>query len=127
MGFDFEIVYRLRCENKAANALSRNRKFMEELQAYLMTQMVGDKGLQKENDENEKLQKIKQELQCNPITHQGYSIKGKVLLYKGILVILKGSRFIPSLLTEFHSTSYGGHSGFMKLTKELLPTYIGKE
>lgn len=41
LGYDFEIIYRSRCENKAADALSRNPKFYEqELLAISTVQLV---------------------------------------------------------------------------------------
>lgn len=101
--------------------VSCNPKFLEKLQAYSNT-IVGDEGLQREIDEDEKLMKIKQELQSNPMAHPRYSIRGRILSYKGRLVILKGSRFISSLLTEFHSISYGRHSSFYRTYKWVVAT-----
>lgn len=54
LGFDFEIMYRLRCENKVVDMLSHNPKFIKELQTYLVTQILGGEGIQQEV-ENDKL------------------------------------------------------------------------
>jgi len=48
-----------------------------------------------------------------------YSLKNGCLLYKGRLVLPKGSSQIPGLLKEFHSSPIGGHSGYLRTYKRL--------
>lgn len=54
------------------------------------------------------IQKIMQDLQQVAHSHPGFSVRNNVLYYKGRLVI---SKWIPSLLKEFHTSGTGGHSG----------------
>lgn len=60
--YDFKIMYWPRCENKVIDTLSYYLQFIGELQAYLVIQMVGVKGAQQEINNDERLQKIIQEL-----------------------------------------------------------------
>ncbi|KAJ1375994.1 Retrotransposable element Tf2, partial [Sesbania bispinosa] len=58
-----------------------------------------------------KLKRITQDLLQGPNAHPGFSIQNGKLLYQGKLVLPKGSPRIPLLLSEFHISAMGGHSG----------------
>lgn len=117
LGFDFEIQYKPRCENKAVDALSRNPKFEEELKAVTVAKVVESEEVEHEVTEDAKLQGLIHDLLNDPKPHEGYHLRNSRLLYHGKLVLPKNSFFIPKFLSEFHSSPYGGHSGFFKTYK----------
>lgn len=73
----------------------------------------------KEINEDDELQAIVQKLLTDPNSVAKYSWEQGKLLYKGGLVISNKSRFIPTLLTTFHDSVLGGHSGFLRTYKRL--------
>lgn len=52
LGYDFEIVYRPRCENKATDTLSRNPNFFEEIKVISTTMWKEEDELQQEIEGN---------------------------------------------------------------------------
>ncbi|KAJ1387433.1 Retrotransposable element Tf2 [Sesbania bispinosa] len=66
-----------------------------------------------------KLKVITQDLLQDPNAHPGFSIQNGKLLYQGKLVLPKGSPRIPLLLSEFHNSAMGGHSGFFRTYKRI--------
>lgn len=75
--------------------------------------------VQKEVDEDIELQAIVQKLMVDPGSMAKYSLEQGKLLYKGRLVLSATSQFIPALLTTFHNSALGGHSGFLQTYKRL--------
>lgn len=65
------------------------------------------------------LQKIINDLQTDPSSRPGFSVKQAVLFYKGRLVLSADSACIPRLLEEFHSSPVGGHSGFLRTYRRI--------
>lgn len=117
LGFDFKFQYRPGCENKAADALSRNPSFEGMLQAVTVAQIEGLEGVEQEVAKDEKLQSIMHDLLNKPEAHEGYHLRNGMLLYHGRLVLPRNSSFIFKFLHEFHSSPYGGHSGFFRTYK----------
>lgn len=70
--FDFEIQYKLRCENKTTNTLSRNLSFETDL--LVMTVVHGEviEGVEQEVANDEKLQCLVHDLLKNSKSHEGY-------------------------------------------------------
>ncbi|KAH0773802.1 hypothetical protein KY290_010939 [Solanum tuberosum] len=62
---------------------------------------------------------ILQKLIAEQQSDDNYNLKNGCLLYKGRLVLPKGSSRIPGLLNEFHSSPIGGHSGYLRTYKRL--------
>ncbi|GAU37038.1 hypothetical protein TSUD_207440 [Trifolium subterraneum] len=144
LGYQFEVLYKPGPENKAADALSRchgdlqvlvasNEKpggqqvFHKELQdaeldvKVLMSspQWLEGQKLLKEISQDVQIQKLISELTEKPDSRPGFSVQQGILLYQGRLVIPATSPTIPTLLTEFHSTPMGGHSGFLRTYRRL--------
>jgi len=115
MGFDFEIQYRPGCENKAADALSRQFHFM----AFSVLRSSTLDDLSTEIQQDDQLRKLTQELLQNPASRPNYVLKNGCLFFKSRLVIPRSSLHIPTLLREFHSSPTGGHSGFFHTYKRI--------
>lgn len=127
LGFDFEIQYKPGCENKAANALSRNPSFEGMLQAVTVSQIEGLEGVEQEVAKNEKLQSIIHDLLNNSEAPDGYHLRNGRLLYHDRLVLPKT---LPSSLNfsrnSTHHLMRGTRDSFER-TREQPLYYSGKE
>ena len=69
--------------------------------------------------QDDKLQKIMQDLIIDPTSHMGYTLRDQKLFYKEKLMLSKSSSRIPIILKEFHSSLIGGHSGIFRTYKRI--------
>ena len=67
--------------------------------------------LDKQVTEDPFLANIIKVIATNPAAYPHFSKTGATLRYKGRVVLLETSLYIPHLLWEFHSSSMGGHGG----------------
>ena len=113
LGFDFEIQYKAGHLNQAADALSRRP--VEVAFASLMTSQWWDwDKLKTELDKDDFLQRLMLDLMEGTMVHSGFELRDGLLFFKGRLVVPRIFSLIPLILTEFHSTPIGGHSGETK-------------
>jgi len=70
--------------------------------------------LKKELLHNPTFRDYRQRIQDNPRDHPNCSISHEFILQKGRIWLPKDSRFIPTIITEFHDTPTGGHLGISK-------------
>lgn len=121
VGFDFQILYRPRKLNQAADALSRT------LEAVFLTIRVGGYDLEDElkslNPSHPKLLDLQQSIQDPNSTIEGFQfLKG--LLFKGRLVIPVDSPQRQRLLYEFHDTTIGGHAGVTRTYHRISSNFL---
>ncbi|KAD3641652.1 hypothetical protein E3N88_30876 [Mikania micrantha] len=119
LGYDFEILYKPGCSNRAADALSRQAEAGQ--LAMLESGPVWIQGakLVAEAQADPNIQQFMQKYSADPSKYKGYSIKQGVLFFKSRLVIATNSKYIPALLHEFHTTTTGGHSGYYRTYRRL--------
>ncbi|PNX93254.1 Ty3/gypsy retrotransposon protein, partial [Trifolium pratense] len=118
LGYNFDIVYKPGRLNSGADALSRvNEGGLCQITSSL--QWVDELTLRYEVHQDSQLKQILDEIQKDAEARPGYVYKNGVLLYEGRLVIPANSSMIPMLLTEFHTTPQGGHSGFYKTYRRI--------
>ena len=70
------------------------------------------------------LTQLREILQTNSTAKPGFTLRGNLLFYKAQIVLSPTSSFISTLLQEYHSTSVGGHSGFIYTYKGLVGTFF---
>lgn len=76
--------------------------------------------IKEEVDSDEKLQKIREELEeKGGDPNNKFLVKQGMLIYKDRLVISKTSKLIPMFLHTYHDSVFGGHSGFLRTYKRL--------
>lgn len=100
IGLDFEIQYKPGKENTATNSLSRRDMYA----AISILHVEDDDSWDGELQQDPKLQQLVQDLIVSPTSHVGYEFKKGRLLYKGKLVLPKGSNKIPLILAECHDS-----------------------
>ncbi|KAG9453182.1 hypothetical protein H6P81_006086 [Aristolochia fimbriata] len=113
LGFDFEIHYKPGAKNRVADTLSRQPS------ASSRAQILGLETVDDEVSRDPRLSQIIHNLLKGTAAQEGYSLRKGSLLYKARLVLAKGSSLIPQFLQEFHSSPYGGHSGYFRTYKRI--------
>ena len=120
LGYDYEIVYKKRCENVPTDALSRVPGTMELFQAICST-VTSDlyTRIQQGWINDSKLQGVINKLQRDNTSAKHYSWSANQLLRKGKLVIGKDPQLRLDLLKHFHTEGQGGHSGIQATLKRI--------
>ncbi|KAA0032325.1 Ty3/gypsy retrotransposon protein [Cucumis melo var. makuwa] len=118
VGFDFEIRYQARPENKAADVLSRI-PIEAELNVIIVPSLLDITVIEREVQEDEKLKAIFDRIVANPDCIPHYTVRQGKLFYRGRLVLSKTSSFIPTILHTFHDSVIGGHSGQLHTYKRI--------
>ena len=109
LGYSFEVMYKPRLENKAADALSR---MPPTVHFYSLTAptLIDLAIIKTEVEKDERLQKIMAELNTGENTEESkFSIHQGMLRYKDRIVISKTSTLIPTILHTYHDSVFGGH------------------
>ncbi|PNX95310.1 hypothetical protein L195_g018500 [Trifolium pratense] len=122
LGYQFEVKYKPGLENKAADSLSRCYDEAEYSTLISYPTWVDRKRLLEEIAQDNEIQNLIVTLQANPDAKPGYHVQNGMLFYHDRLVISQKSPSIPLLLTEFHCTPTGGHSGFLRTYRRLADT-----
>lgn len=119
LGYSFEVIYKPGLENKAADALSRVPHGVH-LNQLTGPNIVDIAIIKEEVGSDEKLRKIKEELEAKGAGQEAkFSLKQGMLMYKDRMVILKNSKLIPTILHTYHDSVFGGPSGFLRTYKRL--------
>ena len=113
LGYDFEILYQPRLQNKAADALSRMEQPVE-LHSLTTTGIIDVKLIEQEVENDAELKKIMENLKKNAEEGSKFQVEKGRLLYKGRMVVSQTSTLIPKILHTFHHSILGGHSGFLR-------------
>ena len=118
LGFDFDIVYKLGLENRAADALSRKVE-VKELYAVSVSTALQLEEISSEVDKDPELQKIISEWKQDPAKQPEFSVVQGRLLRQGKLVVPKGLALIGVIMREYHDGKMGGHGGVLKTQKRI--------
>lgn len=132
LGYDFDMVYRTGATNRVANALSRRGgeelagasdpnegEVKAELMGLVRPYWWDFQEVIREVEEDAELQKIKKDITRDPNKHPAYTMENGRLHYKGRMVLVAKSEWIPKLLDEFHTTPTGGHSGVYRTYRRI--------
>jgi len=122
LGYEFDIVYKVGASNKVVDALSR-RDEDKELQGISRPFWKDITKINEEVQKDPALAKIREELKDNLDSHPQYTLECDILYFRGRLVLLASSLWIPKLLQEFQTSLMGGHSGiyitYRRITQSL--------
>lgn len=115
LGYNFEVFYKEAVNNKATDALSyRDEEF--ELVSMLTSCQRDWTSLQAAGRVDVDLAKVISDLEVGQPSLKHFTWKNNTLLYKGRLVVPRGSQWVPKLLHEFHVT---GNAGALHTCKRL--------
>lgn len=123
MGYDYEIVYKRGQDNVVADALSRapTLSAISAIGTGLLNQ------IRNSWEANDKLKTIVQQKQQDPQSWPHYTWSQNQLKRKGKLVVGNDPDLQLQLITEFHSSSLGGHSGSEATAKRLQSYFYWKK
>ncbi|RDY04206.1 Retrovirus-related Pol polyprotein, partial [Mucuna pruriens] len=114
LGYQFDVKYKLGCDNSAADALSRRDEGVE-LALINTSPLWADKGsLTNGVVQDPFLCRIIVEIQSGAQPKTEFTYHQGILRYKNRLAIPASSHWIPRLLEEFHGSPHGGHSGLLQ-------------
>ena len=119
MGYDFEICYRPGRTNVVADALSRKTGGEMELGALVSSYTVNWEDVQRQIKADRGIQQICEAIEKGQHCPSGYTLAQGVLRYKGRVVIPASSTLVQKLLSEYHDSPVGGHSGEFKTYQRL--------
>ncbi|KAF5778414.1 putative nucleotidyltransferase, Ribonuclease H [Helianthus annuus] len=124
LGFDFDILYRPGKLNTAADALSR--VFSSQMLALSSQDSSFLVDLQGKIQADPTLHQLYSEVLRVPSQFPDYQIQNGLLLFRGRLVIPTDSELRQRLLSEFHASISGGHSGITRTFHRLASTFFWK-
>ncbi|KAL0815055.1 hypothetical protein Bca101_071498 [Brassica carinata] len=124
LGYDFDILYKPGCDNKAADGLSRieNESLLHcgsVCLALTVPSVIQIQDIYNEIAEEAELQRLISLVRRDESVNAHYRVIDNKLWYKRRLVIPKQSTLIPLILFECHDGKVGGHSGVLKTVKRV--------
>lgn len=102
LGYDFEVMYESRCENRVVHE--------ESVHAISMPIWVDSNSLQVDVRKDPFLGDIILSLEAGSKKYHHYTLVLSVLLYKNRLIFPASSMWTQTLMQEYHVTPQGGHS-----------------
>lgn len=118
MGLQFRIVYKKGKDNKAADALSR----LGHLHAIQAVSMVKPDWIQEVINfyaTDPRAQQLLSELAVTSPNSTGYSLQDGIIKYKTQIWVGQNAALQTKLITTFHSSAIGGHSGIKATYRRL--------
>ncbi|KAI3742689.1 hypothetical protein L1987_60382 [Smallanthus sonchifolius] len=125
LGFDFEIVYRPGTQNGAADALSRAPSDHLMALSAPVPSILQELALASQADPE--FTTLLHRYTADPAAFPDYTVKDGFLLFKGRLLVPHNLPLRQQLLTEFHSSAFGGHSGVTRTYQRLSATFYWKQ
>lgn len=116
LGFDYEITYRSRRENSAADALSR-KQGSPVLHNIFIPQVNIWEEIKRAAKEDPYIQNMSRVAVDQP--HGHYVWRNGLLRYKERVIVPDDPALRSKLMHEMHDTKMGGHSGILRTYKKL--------
>jgi len=117
LGYDYDIEYKQGKENVLADALSRipSKEFYALTTSTISTTIMQE--IVQSYDNDPIIQTLIHELQQSPASHPHYTWVNGYLNRKEKVVVGNNQELRGKLISMFHNSTMGGHSGMMVTTK----------
>lgn len=128
MGYDFDIEYKVGAENRVADGLSRIVQYnglslKSHCFALTLPRSLQAQDIYAEVDSSEWVQDLISKLSRGEKVKEGFVVVQGRLFNGGSLVLPSGSNHIPLILSEYHDSLLGGHSGVLKTYKRIRASF----
>lgn len=115
MGYDYEIHYHSGAANQATDSLSRIPKFESSIALMLSVPSLSFMDeLRTQLHRHPDYIRRHRDIVNNPANHPGFFVVNNLILYRHRIWLPRDVPIISTLLTEYHTTPTGGHSGVAK-------------
>jgi len=112
MGLQYKIIYKKGALNGAADALSRKPPHSSEVLSVTTIQPVWLDRVVASYSQDPHVQSILQKLVVDPLSEPEYTLRDGLLRYKNKIWVGADSALQTQIITAFHDSPVGGHSGF---------------
>ena len=123
MGLQYKIVYKKGVENRVADALSRRPASGQEILAISVVQPLWITKIIQSYDNDSRVQSLLQQLAIDPSSHAEFKLQDGVLKYKNCFWLGANVDLQHKIISAFHASPVGGHSGFPVTYKRLLSLF----
>ena len=126
LGFDYDIVYRPGRENSVADSLSR-RENLVELNAISVPQSNLWKEIRRNSTLDDEVSKLIDDVEKGEgKTDSRYTINQGFLLKDGKVVVPANDELRRAIISEFHDSTIGGHSGILRTYSRIARNFCWK-
>jgi hypothetical protein len=112
MGLQYKVQYKQGIHNGAADALSRKPPPSSQLFAISTVQPVWLTSVVDSYHCDDRAQQLLQKLAIDPAASDNHTLRGGILRYRGRILVGSDAAFQARLISAFHDSPQGGHSGF---------------
>jgi hypothetical protein len=123
MGLQYKILYKKGILNGAADALSRKPPDSSQLMTVTTVQPTWLAAVQASYDEDTHAQNLLQKLAVAPLADENYTLDHGILRYKGRILVVNDEQLQTRIISAFHDSPQGGHSGFPVTYRRLLALF----
>jgi hypothetical protein len=110
MGYNYKIEYKKGIENRATDALSRRPQEYELMSITIVIPLwIND--VLSNYDQDTKCKELEEKLRVNPAAVPNFTLTNGILRYKTEIYVGSTSDLRKQLITSFHDSALGGHSG----------------
>jgi hypothetical protein len=123
MGLQYKILYKKGILNAAADALSRKPPDSSQLMTVTTVQPTWLAEVQTSYDEDAHAQNLLQKLAIAPLADEHYTLDHGILRYQGRIWVGKDEQLQTRIISAFHDSPQGGHSGFPVTYRRLIALF----
>ena len=126
MGLQYKIVYKKGCENCVADALSRRPHPEMEISAISCCQPTWVLKIAEAYLQDDYAKSLLQQLAVNNTGEEGFTLRSGLIRQRGKIWIPAVHELQQSIITAFHSSPIGGHSGIPVTLRRLKQLFCWK-
>jgi hypothetical protein len=112
MGLQYKVQYKQGIHNGAADALSRKPPQSSQVFALTTVQPVWLSSVIASYKGDERILTLLQRLALDPLAEAHYTLQGGIVHYRGRVMVGPNAGLQARLISAFHDSPQGGHSGF---------------